>query len=213
MHARTKLALAGLTATLLMALAVSSASANRLSISNQQFRWVWSPLTFIGEGGAELTVRCPVTLEGSLHERTIVKTLGALVGYVTRGIAGGTEPPCTGGTVTVQAGTLPWHVTYEGFTGRLPTITRVRLLLRTVAFAATILTVLCLYKENGTAQAAGELNVEAGGNANTLTADHGMRLPRFSGNTLFCPPEVRFEGDAQVTLLGSSTTRIKVTLI
>jgi hypothetical protein len=210
MPTRTKLTLAGLAATLLMGFAVTTANANHLSVSNQFFRIVWNPLTFVGEGGT--TIKCPATLEGSFHERTIAKTIGRLVGYVSRAIFG-SGAACQGGSFTVLTATLPWHVTYEGFSGRLPAITSVRLLLRRVAFVEEVFSVRCLYKENGTSQAAGELLVEAGGNAKELTADRTITLPLFEGSTLFCPTNTGFEGTGEVTLLGSSTTRIRVTLI
>jgi hypothetical protein len=210
MHTRNKLVLAGLAATLLMAFAVNTATANHLSVSNRFFRIVWNPLTFVSSTGT--TVRCPVTLEGSFHERTIGKALGLLLGYVSRAISAETEPPCRGGTATALTATLPWHVTYEGFSGTLPAIRTVRLLLRRVAFKITVLTVTCLYKENGSEQAAVEANVEAGGNITTVTADTTISLPLFEGG-IFCPASGGFEGTGEATLLGSTTTRIKLTLI
>ncbi|HZV73609.1 MAG TPA: hypothetical protein VFF79_07835 [Conexibacter sp.] len=212
MRTRSKLLLAGLAATLLMALAVNSASANNISISNQFFRVVWSPLNFIGEGSS-VRVTCNVTLEGSFHSRTIAKTIGALVGYVTRGIAGG----CTENSATVLTATLPWHITYEGFSGRLPTIARIRLLLRHSAFVTQIFggLVECLYADGGGAaeNAAGELLL-TGGSANELAADPSIRVPfvRGSGLTENCPTRGGFTGTGNVTLLGA-TTRITVTLI
>jgi hypothetical protein len=213
MRTRSKLVLAGLAATLLMAFAVNSASANNISISNQFFRVVWSPLTFIGEGST-ISVKCNVTLEGSFHSRTIVKTLGALVGYVTKGMTGS----CTENSATVLTATLPWHITYEGFSGRLPTIARIRLLLRHTAFITQIFGGLaeCLYQDAGTNQsenAAGEL-ILTNGSANELAADTTIRVPflRGSGLSENCPTRGGFTGTGNVTLLGA-TTRITVTLI
>jgi len=121
MRTRSKLILAGLGATLLMAFAIGAASARNLSISNQQIRGTFSDLEFRSPFGRN---DCRVTLEGSLHARTIAKSPNALLGYVTRVIAG----QCTLGT-TVLTETLPWHVRYVGFSGRLPDITL--LLIRT----------------------------------------------------------------------------------
>ncbi|HZV74772.1 MAG TPA: hypothetical protein VFF79_13740 [Conexibacter sp.] len=213
MRTHTKLALAALTATLLMALAVNTASANNISVSNQFFRVVWSPLTFIGEG-SPLRIVCNVTLEGSFHSATIVKTIGSLVGYVTRGIAGG----CTELSATVLTATLPWHVTYEGFSGRLPNISRVRLLLRHTAYITQIFGGLadCLYADAGTNQsenAAGEVLITSG-SANELAVDQTIRLPlvRGSGLSENCPTREGLTNTGNVTLLGA-TTRITVTLI
>ncbi|HZV73605.1 MAG TPA: hypothetical protein VFF79_07815 [Conexibacter sp.] len=214
MCTHTKLTLAALTATLLMALAVNTASANNISVSNQFFRVVWSPLNFIGEGSSVRTT-CDVTLEGSFHSRTIVKTIGSLIGYVTRAIFGG----CTENSSTVLTATLPWHLTYEGFSGRLPNITRLRLLLRHMAYVQSIFggLVECLYADagrNAEENAAGELLL-TGSSANELAADPSIRVPfvRGSGLTENCPMRVGFTGTGQVTLLGSTSTRITVTLI
>jgi hypothetical protein len=213
MRTHTKLTLAALTATLVMALAVNTASANNISLSNQTFRVVWSPLNFIGEGSSVRGV-CNVTIEGSFHSRTIVKTIGALIGYVTRAIAGG----CTENSATVLTATLPWHITYEGFSGRLPNITRVRLLLRHIAFVTQIFggLVECLYADAGNNQSensAGEVLLSSG-SANELAADPSIRIPfvRGSGLTENCPTRGGFTGTGNVTLLGA-TTRITVTLI
>ncbi|HZV73607.1 MAG TPA: hypothetical protein VFF79_07825 [Conexibacter sp.] len=213
MRTHTKLALATLTATLLMALAVNTASANHFSISNQFFRVVWSPLNFIGEGST-VRVTCNITLEGSFHSRTMVKTIGSLLGYVTRAIAGS----CTENSATVLTATLPWHLTYEGFAGTLPNINRIRLLLRHTAFITRIFggLVECLYADAGTNQsenAAGE-SLLTGGSANEVASDPSIRIPfvRGSGLTENCPAKGGFTGTGNVTLLGA-TTRITVTLI
>jgi hypothetical protein len=76
-------------------------------------------MNFTGTFG--VTVSCPVTLEGTLHSRTISKISGLLIGYITRAIAG--EASCTGGTARALAETLPWHVQYLSFAGTLPNIT------------------------------------------------------------------------------------------
>src|SRR5262245_52268270 len=132
MRTRSRLSFATLTAIVLMSISVSSTSANRLSISNQGFRIAWAALDFFSEGGTEAAIECPVTLEGTFHRRTIVKIRGSLVGAVTRAVIGGER--CIGARATALTNTLPWHVTYESFRGRLPAIERVRLLLRGLRF-------------------------------------------------------------------------------
>jgi hypothetical protein len=127
MRQHTKLLLAAMTATALMALAVGSASAGRLSVDEQNFRITWTSLEFVN---ASLGVRilCPTTLEGSFHSRTIVKVARSLIGYVTS--AGFNESACRNGSMTVDRTSLPWHVSYETFSGTLPNITRIQVLLR-----------------------------------------------------------------------------------
>ena len=75
MTRHTKPILTTLTATLTLALAVTSATANRLSVSNRNFRVTWTSLRLTNNVNAN-TMLCPVTLEGSFHSSTIVKTAG-----------------------------------------------------------------------------------------------------------------------------------------
>jgi hypothetical protein len=110
---RMLLALVG--AAILLGALVSAASAGRLEISNQALRGTFRSIEFIGEFG---TARCQVTMEGSFHSRTTVKTIGSLVGYLTRAILG----PCASGAATILTETLPWHIRYSGFEGVLPEI-------------------------------------------------------------------------------------------
>jgi len=110
-----KLLFAAAGATVLLGALVSSASARNLSVSNQSISGMWSSVEFNLPGA---TTRCHVTLEGSLHSRTMAKVLGSLMGYITRAILG----PCLSGTATILRETLPWHVSYSGFRGTLPNI-------------------------------------------------------------------------------------------
>ncbi|HZV73229.1 MAG TPA: hypothetical protein VFF79_05905 [Conexibacter sp.] len=207
---RTKLAVAGLAAAACMAFTVDFAAASRLSVSNQQFRIVWTTLKFFDGTGGGVSIECAATLEGSFHSRTFPKTIGSLIGYVTRTAVGG----CLGGQPGFLPTSLPWPLTYEGFSGALPEITRLRLLVRRVAMFSTTVTIECLFKENGTRQLAGELLLEEGGTITRFTFDRTLTIPLFSGRQIeFCPAEGGLEGTGQVTLLGSATTRITLTLI
>jgi hypothetical protein len=134
MRKSLKILFVGATAAVVLAAAVGVASANRLRTSSQQFKSTWTALPFIAPEvfGASTTIRCPVTLEGSFHSQTIVKTTGSLIGYVNR--ASVNSGGCTNGHATILTATLPWHVTYEGFTGALPNITALRLLLLGASF-------------------------------------------------------------------------------
>jgi hypothetical protein len=218
MRTRSKLILAGLTASLLMGLAVSSATAGRLSVSNTKFRVTWAALKFDGLE-FESPVICPVTFEGSFHSATIRKTRGALIGAVTRAIVNGAEPPCEGGRATILQESLPWHVTYESFGGTLPRIREVTLLLRRYEFRVEIFigfgNIACLYLDQNRPEEnlAGSLTVnETTGQITTLTPLLGRYAGWRSGSSL-CPRRGSLEGEGQVFLLGSSTTRITVTLI
>jgi hypothetical protein len=215
MRTRSKLILAALTASLLMGLAVSSASANRLSTSNTRFRVTWANLDLRDVGG-NIHIICPVTLEGSFHSATLRKVTGALIGAITRGIVNGSEPPCTGGTATILQESLPWHVTYEGFRGTLPAITSIELLLRRYAFRVEtevlFVRVACLYRDRGRVEEnlRGTLAVGANGQVTTLTPTGGQA--GLSSGGFGCPAFGTFSNAGQVFLLGN-TTRISVTLI
>jgi hypothetical protein len=113
----TKPILGAAIASALMALGVSTATARNLSLSNQNIRMTFNSIEFEATGVQDT---CRITVEGSFHTRTTIKAPGSLVGYVTRVTLG----QCQVGT-TVLTSTLPWHVTYQGFAGRLPSITTI----------------------------------------------------------------------------------------
>jgi hypothetical protein len=201
MRTRTKMLLGALTAALVLASAISTASANRLSISNKEFRVTWTPLTFgTSAGGGGTQIICNVTLEGSFHYNTIVKVLRSLVGYVTKAVV---AHPCSGsgeawtnnGVESNSLGTfpnsLPWHISYEGFEGRLPEITGVRLLLRP-HFTVTVFGVLCLYGLN----AQGVVKLGRGGEVTGLVPDPNFAVAKTSGSFL-CPGSGFFTANAE----------------
>jgi hypothetical protein len=169
MRNRSKLLLAGLTAALMLATAVSTASAGRLEISEREFRAIWSSLTFDPDVGG--SVICPVTLGGSFHSRTIRKTINALIGAITSAAVGA----CGAGTsATVLTATLPWHLTYNGFEGRLPTITGIRLLLIGAAFQVQS-DATCLARTDVAEPAGGTVAI-SGGQATTIRADENFQI-------------------------------------
>jgi hypothetical protein len=219
MRIRSKLLLTALTASLVFAVMVSSSSARRFALSNQLFRVTWSSLEFTGREpfGGTLRIRCPVTLEGSFHSRTLSKVSGQLIGYVTRAAL---TRPCNGGEAWILNGierptnTLPWHIRYDRFIGTLPAIERIRLQLINASFLVLIGgSIGCLFESTAARPAFGFVEREAGGLANTLSADPTSQIPlKASLETIFCPSEGSFEGSGNVTLLGN-TTRISVTLV
>jgi hypothetical protein len=215
MTKRHKILLAGLAATAVLGALVATASATRVATSNQFFRTTWSALEFIGSGGV-VRIRCPVTIEGSYHSRTIAKVAEALIGYVTRAAVG----VCTGGTFTLLASALPWHVRYNGFSGTLPAITVVHL--RFVGFSLLInfnevfgLRSSCLYQSTAASPMRASVNVGAGGVAETLTPEAATipLLTRLPESTATCPSTLSLgQNAAPITLLGT-TTKITVTLV
>ncbi len=156
---RSKVLLAALAATAILGALVGTASANNLSTNEQGFRIVWTELN-LTEAIFGIGVHCPVTLEGSFHTPTIRKVIGSLIGYVTR--AAVRNEACRGGHATVLTETLPWHVTYEGFTGTLPRITSIIELLAEPAFRIETAIITCLSRATNIK---GEIRgtIEAGG--------------------------------------------------
>jgi hypothetical protein len=110
-----KLLLASVGATVLLGALVSSATARNYEISEQRMRGIFTNLEYHLPGA---TTRCALTVEGSLHTRTLPKVIGSLIGYITRVDLG----VCSSGSATVLTSTLPWHVRYSGFAGLLPNI-------------------------------------------------------------------------------------------
>jgi len=203
-----KLGATALMATFLLASAVGTASAGRLSVSSQRFRVAWSRLEFQSEVA---TVRCPVTLEGSFHSATIAKIARLLIGAVTR--VNIREASCQEGSASINNATLPWHVTYESFSGTLPNISAVNLLLSRFLFTVELIGVACTYgtsTDNITGAAA-----VAGGEITELRPVAGRNTAHRLSGSIFCPATgnlVSAAGDGRVTVL-NSTTRIRVTLI
>jgi hypothetical protein len=115
-----KLHLTVLLTTVVVTSSFTTASARNLSFSNQNISSSWSRLEV---DKVSSTVRCELSLEGSLTSRTITKVARTLIGAITRA----TFPACTDGTRSARA--LPWHLTYESFSGTLPRISRINLLL------------------------------------------------------------------------------------
>jgi hypothetical protein len=209
MRKRTKTVLAGLTAALTMALALTSATASRLSYSSQGFRIVWASLTF-SESGGNFPISCPVTLEGSFHSSTIRKVLGTLVSYISRAIVN--DAACSEGHATILRESLPWHVLYQGFTGSLPRIVSVRHYLIGAAFQIEPgLGVVCLARSTVERPAAGDATRDSiTGAIMTLEPDSLLSIPVIGGAA--CPRAGIFAGSGEVYVLGT-TTRVRLSLI
>ncbi|HZV72142.1 MAG TPA: hypothetical protein VFF79_00345 [Conexibacter sp.] len=226
MRTSLKLCLAGLAAALLLASSVTTASANHLSISNQGIRAVWRELTFNAKPTQLIqpgAIRCPATLEGTFHSRTIAKVAGQLIGFITRAIVG---HPCVGmegkefffhnGTEAVLGEpptSLPWHMTYSGFTGTLPVLTG--LIVNIVGIRMTVLYGLgnCLeIYGSATESRPWVFNIEAAGAVTSLQPGSGHLIQQ-QGTSALCPELGRLsEPSGPVTVLGG-TTHITISLI
>lgn len=206
MRNRFTTAVVALTAALLLALAIPAA-ASKLSYSVNEFRIMWSTLSFsAAEGGISIT--CPVTLEGSFLERTATKVAGVLRARITRSTVG----TCREGRATILGETLPWNVTYQSFTGTLPNISGVRYALLNAAFQVEPgLGIRCLARTSSEFPAAGDAARDANGRITSLTPDSSLAIPT-TGNAE-CPRFGIFTGSGEVFVQGSSSTRVTLTLM
>jgi hypothetical protein len=201
MRTRSKLILTGLAATLLMAFAVNTATASRLSVSNGNlFRAYWPSLRF---GAFGITAAdCTVTLDGSFHSATFAKVNRALVGHITLASVG----RCVTGSATVLTDRLPWHLQYGGFLGSLP---QPRPILRLVG-AQFRLSTGCLTTTTEERPALGIVeptyNERNNGDANVLRADE---VPTIACGGL----NGSFSNRASVHALPGTATRVLVRLI
>jgi hypothetical protein len=203
-------------ATLALTIAIGSASANRLSLSSQTIRATWTSLRFTNTVNST-TILCPLTLEGSFHSATIVKTRGALIGYITRATV---RNPCTGGTTSIKTASLPWHVRYVGYSGELPRITLLTLqLIRLEIEIREAGGNTCAARTEVEHPAEGRIAVieETGGNrlANSLTPDSTRNIPLTTvAGGIFCGlASGRFSEVSQTLTQLGSTARILLRLI
>jgi hypothetical protein len=210
MPSTIKLTLAGMTATIALSFAVSGASARRIQTSEQGFLARWTNVAFNAGGNR---ISCPVTLEGSFHSKTTSKVCGQLIGYVTRAQIPGAAPPCVGGTATMLTETLPWHIQYNSFAGRLPSITRIRVTIVQTRFQIASGGVTCLAGSTQEHPEGGDINIGASGEGRTLTA-----LPEFTiplGGEFLCniAGNGNFEGTGEVFTLATPQVRLTVRLV
>ncbi len=215
MRIHTKVLLSGLAAALLLSVAIGSASARRIEVSERNFYVIWTPLQFGEPVLFVQPVRCPVTLLGSFHSRTISKVCGQLVGYVNHASVG-LPSSCAGGEATILTATLPWHIRYASFAGTLPRITRVRLQLINAAFRVHVsgVNANCLYVTSEAEPALGDVNVnETTGVVNNLEALNTARIRLHEGSEI-CPANGEFRNAGRVVAgTESSTTAITVRLV
>jgi len=221
MRTRTMRAASAVGAALLLAALVGSATAGKFSVSNRSIRATWTALEF---SGGFVTIRCPTTLEGSFHSATIRKTVGALIGYISRGTV---QRPCVNGLTWLFSeepnevlggtfrGSMPWHITYRGFSGVLPMplglnleIVGMKFMVRALVSGITILCEYLTGPANG-GSLTGTLGIGVSGAVSGLTFDETRRITSETGG--LCP-EVGLGGTGNVRLLGASTA-ITVRLI
>ena len=181
-HVR-KLVVTALLAGLTLALATGTANATRLEVGSPGTITNTGVLTFRASFG---NVVCPVTKLLTLH-RTIAKVERTLAGYVRQITI---SPRCNtndaeileeGGLQTRDA-RVRWHITYESFSGTLPNITSIRLLINPVAFLISAPFTICLYGGNA-------LATTVGNPVRQIRVDERWPIPLVEQIEGFCPRE------------------------
>lgn len=214
MRNRSKLLLTAIATTLIMAAAVTVASARQFTTSNQNARAVWTSIQFTSLGGL-IQIRCNLTLRASFHYRTFSKTR-SLVGYIT---SAGITRPCSGGEAWVLNGserptnTLPWHIVYDSFRGTLPRITGIRLGIIGGSFLLSGLGNQCQYTGTAPSPAFGIINLnESTGEGISLSADSTVTVPLAATLVGSCPANGAFAGTTSLLDEGEGS-RITIRLI
>jgi hypothetical protein len=159
MQHRTRVLAAAMASVLVLSLSVSHASANRLSFSEASIYLTWDSFQIVPSVGG--SIQCAVTYLGSIHNTTIEKVRGALIGWITHVAASS----CEGGSVAFLRETLPWHITYQSFFGRLPFIFDVRKLYVGMSIAVTPeeFGVTCLARTSLAEPAAADMALDGSG--------------------------------------------------
>lgn len=142
-------------AALALGLSVADATANTLAMSDGEFRFAWSRLSWTTSISR---TTCSVTLEGSLHDTRFTKEVGQLIGHITSATVG----ECSGGSATLLRETLPWHLTYEGFSGRLPEITAIAVEIKGLSVLFSTGFGNCLFETSAEEPAGGILTTSEG---------------------------------------------------
>lgn len=207
MRTSAKLGLTAFMAALLLASAIGTASARSFSITSQTIRATYRRLEFAPEFPGPV-VSCPVTLEGSFHSRSFAKVRSTLIGAITRAAA--REASCTNGRVILES--LPWHLTYESFTGLLPNITTLQVLVSRFRLTLSVSARVCTY---GTATDNLTFRAVVNGSAEFTELLQVEGRNRFNLVEGFCngPGSLAASiGEGAITALNAST-RIRLTLI
>ncbi len=195
MDYRVRGLLAALAAAGALAACVGAASATSLAFNSGGARYIFPEFTLTAPG---FTVKCPMTLEGSFHSRTIPKTPGTLIGHITRVVI--RSESCTGGRIIALS--PPWHIQYGSFEGSLPAIRSVEMRVVEAGFLMEIMGISCLYRTTSVTPV-GLISELLREKVNTVRWSEASRIPLLVGTGL-CPGEVRFGSGGRSSVLGSA---------
>lgn len=206
---RVHLALTTLVVGVFLLGAVGTASARNFRILNSErgFRFAWSEDGSSESGGA--IIHCEVTLEGTFGQATFAKTNGLQIGNVTRAIVGN---PCRRGSMRVLTETLPWPVQYASFSGTLPNITGIKIIILRESFLLEEgMGGSCLYASEVAHPIRYIMNLAEAGSGlkrvETLTIDETASIP-LRGNLGCELLTVTWSGTATATVLGETAKTI-----
>jgi hypothetical protein len=205
MRLHTKLIVTALATMALFASMVGNASARNISYSSRNLTEPFDPMVWVNPVS---NISCRVTMEGSFHCATISKVERALIGYISRATTD--YSTCRSSSFAIRArvrqSTLPWHVTYVNFIGRLPGVTITELIERAGFELDNVpLVGTCNYTVRGEAFVGGP----AGGGINegnaTIRPDSSRRYRSETGG---CPETSLSSRPTPITQLGTTTAII-----
>ncbi|HMI90650.1 MAG TPA: hypothetical protein VK509_04765 [Polyangiales bacterium] len=193
---------------LTLGIAAVGASANRLSINEDDVEIKWPETADLNFTAGGNTFECSVTLLGSFHSRTLRKVVGLLVGTVRHAVIG----DCDNGTVIIDT-RPPWHVRYVNFTGALPNLTGATFQLTGQRYTITqeAAGATCITVANSPAN--GRVNVGAGGALAGFTALTTPTIPIDDvGGSFLCDlaGSLSFSGTGQVTDLDGDVLTVRL---
>jgi len=217
MRTYSKLILAALAATAILALAVGSASAGRLRLSERNFELIWDN-ALPGKANYEfldlfngINIQCRLTMLGRWVETTIAKRPGIRQGTINHN----EMSECEGGSVTIKNETLPWNIQYRSFSGTLPRITRISIELIGARYHIREPSgIECELGTEASHPAVGifENGLESTGEPENITADRNARIPLRGSFPCALAGEGEFGGIGLFRNL-PRTAKIRITLI
>jgi hypothetical protein len=142
-HHRIMLRAAALAALVLLA-GVATANANRAFTASPEAIAETSRSFTFRDVASGLEVICEVTLAKSFHAGAMPKARGVLYGFVTEARAAGCRSSL--GLAAQARFLLMWHITYESFSGALPRITAVLVIVQEAQVLLRIGGTECLYR-------------------------------------------------------------------
>lgn len=204
-------------AAIVLASAATTAFATRFAFSENHFRVVWpaGERLVIESEPAGTRVKCPATLEGSFHSRTLSKVSGQLIGYITKAFVGNFNECVEANNVTNIIflnenqgvnNSLPWHIQYRLFTGILPRIETIEIGIINFSYLiTTTLGATCLYASTAAFPAFMAFLINIEGKITGLHANEAAKIPLHAGGAA-CPEPMRFKNNGTVTVQGATTS-------